>query len=114
MTETTLKCDLSCFGADERARLVALAEELFGAATELRELPDGFAVGFANASREFMVKLAEFVTYDRRCCSFIRHAVVVEPHETTTWLQVTGGEGVKDAMRQDLLRLVFKGLQAPK
>src|SRR5918912_355192 len=59
MSEGALTCDLSMMTAEQRARLLALAHEIFDSATELRVLADGFGLWFADASPSIILKLAE-------------------------------------------------------
>jgi hypothetical protein len=103
-------CDLTVMTHEQRDRLIANARELFAAAGEVRDLADGYALGYANAPAELLSRMAEFIAFDRLCCPFVRHALVVEPHGATTWLELTGGVGVKDAIRADVLRLLPQGI----
>jgi hypothetical protein len=101
-----IACDLSVLTEAEREAITTGGKSLFAMATELRAMPDGFALGFEQASADTLRKLAEFIAYDRLCCAFLRHALVSEPGRGTTWLEMTGGPGAKEAIAADLLALV--------
>lgn len=99
-------CDLSVLSAEQRARVEELARERFALASALRELPDGYAVGFADASPDVLADLAEFIALDRLCCPFLRHALVSDAGTDFAWLELTGGAGAKDAIASDVLALL--------
>ena len=101
-----LVCDLSKLTVSERRQLEAVVAELFPSANEVRALPDGYALGYLDASAETISKMAEFITYDRLCCGFLTHALVSEPLEGITWLRMTGRDGAKEVLAADVKQLV--------
>ena len=105
-TETQmLACDLAALPPGGKERLVALSEDLFGRAQEARSLPDGFELGYQQASAGTIAQLAEFIALDRLCCPFIRHGLFVEP-AGSTWLHLSGGDSVKQVIASDVLGMV--------
>jgi hypothetical protein len=92
-----LVCDLTAIPVPEREGHLAGTAQIFRAAQEVVELPDGFAVRLPNEAGMFMA-LAHFVENERRCCSFFGFTVEVEPNGGPLWLRMTGGEGVKEAV----------------
>ncbi|HEX7265301.1 MAG TPA: hypothetical protein VF383_14090 [Candidatus Dormibacteraeota bacterium] len=100
-----LACDLSTLTDDQRIRLIAVSAEVFGAASEVRELPNGFALAYRHASPELIAKVAEFIAYDRLCCAFLEHAMVSEPAGGPMWLKISGGRGAKEVIADDVRRL---------
>jgi hypothetical protein len=101
-----LLCDLTKLTADQRIRLVAVSAEVFDAASEVRELPNGFALAYRDASVELISKVAEFIAYDRLCCAFLEHAMVSEAAGGPTWLNISGGQGAKEVIADDVRRLI--------
>ena len=101
-----LACDLTALPVDSRRRLKELAEELVRSAKEIRELPDGYGLGFAEASRMRFEEIAEFIALDRLCCPFIRHGLIHEPYEGGVWLHLSGADGVKDIIKSEVLGTV--------
>ena len=108
MTDTTsaLACDLTVLPTGGIERLTTLSGTLFTIAREARELPDGYAIGFHEATPALLAELAEFISLDRLCCAFLRHSLVSEPGPGSIWLEVTGPEGAKEAIGSDLARLL--------
>ncbi len=67
----------------------------------VEELPTGFALRFASDAPLFL-NLAEFVTSESACCSFLHFTLKQEPAGGSVWLRLTGPVGVKDFLRLDL------------
>lgn len=109
-SERTLACDLTLLSPEDRERLVGLSREIFTQASEVDELPNGYALGFRHASPELLAKICDFIALDRRCCSFLRHELVSEPGGGTTWLRLTGEPGAKELISGDVLRLLARPL----
>lgn len=105
-SEPVFACDLTRLSAVERERLLQNCREIFAQPKEVKELPDGFALGFPEASPHLVSKIGEFIAYDRLCCSFLRHELVSEPHGGTTWLRLTGEPGAKEFISADLTKLL--------
>lgn len=103
--ENAIFCDLSVFTDEQREQHTQLAQELFGAATELREADDGYAVRLPDDTG-IIPKIADFINDDRRCCAFIYFGMEVEPFGKGIWLTLKGGADVKAAIREDIISLV--------
>jgi hypothetical protein len=101
-----LVCDLSLLSRPERDRLMELTDELFGGVREVRELSDGYEFRYPDASGELMVNLAEWISLDRKCCSFLKHGIFTEPHHHHAWLHLTGPAGAKESLAADVERLL--------
>ncbi len=91
-------CRLDAFDFEESERYESLRERMRSAIQEIKELPDGFAFRFPS-DPAVIVNLAEFITLERRCCSFFNFALGVEPDDGPVWLSLTGGEGVKEFLK---------------
>ena len=68
---------------------------------ETEELPHGYALRFAT-EEDRLPSLAEFIAGERRCCPFLSFALEVEAGGGPTWLRLTGPEGVKEFLREEL------------
>ncbi len=90
-----IACELTAIPASEREQHSATSGQIFRAAQEVVELPDGYAFHFNNEPGMFMT-LASFVENERLCCPFFRFVLEVEPDGGPLWLHLTGGEGVKE------------------
>jgi hypothetical protein len=67
-------------------------------ATELRETASGYSLRFP-ASDEILDELVQVIQMERKCCSFLRFALVVTPGDGPVWLELTGPEGTKELLR---------------
>jgi hypothetical protein len=115
MSDETLaiECDLTALSDSGRERVIALADKLFPMAREVRDLSDGYALGYHDASPELFSDLAEFIALHSICCAFVRQGMVADPGRGTVWLEFTGGPpGAKEAIASDLARLLSDDLVA--
>lgn len=103
--QSPIACDMSAIEPGRRAQHAATGEQLFRAASEIRELPDGYAFRLPNDS-DTLVRAAEFVSLERLCCPFLGFTLVVEPEGGHVWLRLTGREGVKEFIREEISGLL--------
>ena len=93
MTMTnTLTCRLDVLEGPQTLRYQELRKAMKGAG-ETRELPDGYAVRFPSDPTLF-VQVAEWITLERRCCSFLAFGLDWSERDGVL-LRLTGGPGVK-------------------
>ena len=122
MTKPTprIECDLTALvpaGVEPQPAILAEARDrgerisarVLAAAIAVRELPDGFRIQLRDVPG-LLLQVAEFVDLDRRCCAFLRHAVILEEGGGPIWLELTGPEGAKEAIAGDVARLLPPGL----
>ncbi|MBA3414665.1 MAG: hypothetical protein H0U10_05510 [Chloroflexia bacterium] len=116
MTATTLTpaaeagpvaCSLGERDLAERGE--ALRRGLFTAADERRELADGYAFRFPGTEETAAAVLA-FVAAERRCCTFFRIELAIEPGLGPIWLALRGPAGTKAFVRAAFDR---EGADAP-
>ncbi len=67
-----------------------------------KELPDGFAFGFPGTDK-VLDELLEFIKMERECCSFFSFHLSVSGDIKETWLTLTGPEGTKDFIQNELM-----------
>lgn len=103
--ESPIACDMSAIEPGLRAGHVTTGEQLFRAMGEIRELPDGYAFRLP-AGTEILLKTAEFISLERLCCPFLGFALEVEPEGGPVWLRLTGREGVKAFIREEVSGLL--------
>ncbi|HYN23230.1 MAG TPA: hypothetical protein VE078_19885 [Thermoanaerobaculia bacterium] len=92
-------CDMSAIAPSERGQHLAAIAEVFGAVTEIRELPDGYSFRLPN---DMVLKVADFIFKERLCCPFFGFALQVEPEGGALWLSLTGRDGVKPFIRAEI------------
>ena len=88
---------IACLLPEEElaVREADLLRELFPAIQETRELPDGYAYRFPGDA-EWVLKLAQFVVFERVCCPFFTFEMDFEPEQGPVWLHLRGPEGTKE------------------
>jgi hypothetical protein len=111
---SSLACDLTAIPASVREEHVLTAPQLFSAAQEVQELPNGYAIRFLNEPGRFMA-IAKFIENERLCCPFFNFGLELEANSGPLWLRLTGGEGVKEILQTTLFdsiedKAVLKGL----
>ena len=94
-------CDMSAIGASRRGQHLATINELFHNVGEVRELPNGYSFRLPDGS-DVLLKAAEFIALERLCCPFFGFALEVAPEGGSTWLSLTGREGVKPFIRAEI------------
>jgi hypothetical protein len=99
--ESPIACDMSAIEPALRAVHIARGGRVFRAAEEIREMPDGYAFRLPNES-DTLLKAAEFVALERLCCPFLGFALEVAPEGGPVWLRLTGREGVKAFIREEV------------
>ena len=100
-TELPLACDMTAIPATQRPVHVTTSRELFSRIEEFRELPDGYEFRLADGPH-LLTELGEFVSLERLCCPFLRFNVAVEAEGGPVWLRLSGREGVKEFIREEI------------
>jgi hypothetical protein len=101
----SLACDLTAIPSSVREEHVITAPQLFAAAQEVQELPNGYAIRFLNEPGRFMA-ITKFIENERLCCPFFNFGLELEPSNGPLWLRLTGGEGVKDMLQITLFESI--------
>ena len=100
-TETAFLCNLGVMGEEERARYIALSRKLRSAGEERRELDNGYAFKLA-AAKISLIEIAEWITFERRCCPFFNLQIEAEPNDGPIWLRMTGAPGIKQFILSEI------------
>lgn len=101
----SLACDLTAIPTDVREEHVITAPQLFAAAQEVLELPNGFAIRFLNEPGRF-IAIAKFIENERLRCPFFNFGLELEPENGPLWLCLTGGDGVKEILQTTLFESI--------
>ena len=92
---------MTAIRADLRPVHLATAKDLFSRIAEFRELENGYAFRFTDGLN-LLLKLAEFIALEKLCCPFLSFTVEVEEEGGPVWLRLTGREGVKAFIREEI------------
>ncbi len=96
--DVPIACNPNAVPVEMRDRWVEAGMQVYVAAQEVQELPDGYRLRLP-ADSSILLTLADYISNERLCCGFLHFAVEVEPKQGPIWLRLTGGEGVKASMR---------------
>lgn len=89
------------FTPQQDSRHRELLEQIKAKIEKVVELPDGYAFRFPAEAKQILI-LAEFISLERRCCSFLKFVLELESDDGPMWLRLTGGEGVKEFLKDEL------------
>ena len=103
--ESPIACDMSAIDPGLRAQHVANGGQVFRAAVEIRELTDGYAFRLTPES-DALLKAAEFISLERLCCPVLGFTLEVGREGGPAWLRLTGREGVKAFIREEVGELL--------
>lgn len=101
MNDTNYFCDVSALTSQERSRYQEFEKLLFPMVKAIDELDNGYAVQFPMSPENFTM-MAEFVTYESRCCPFLSFALITNSGEETACLDITGPEDAKPFIQAEL------------
>jgi len=103
MKDQPIACNLFGLTAAERQKQQELQNQIFSGTPTLRELKNGYAVGLPS-TKENILAVAEFISLERVCCSFFHFDLEVGQADEPLWLRITGGDGVKEFLKTELMK----------
>ena len=95
---------MSVLSPAQRERHLATSRELFSSLRQMRELADGYEFRIEGAN--VILQAAEFVSLERLCCPFLNFNIEVEAENGSVWLRLTGRDGVKAFVREEISGLL--------
>jgi len=102
-----IACDITKLSSEELKQVNNVAKEVFANVTELKVLPNGYAMLFLE-TQELFEKLSYIIKLNRACCPFLRQVLIADPYNGAIWLEFTGEKGVKEMLAMDLSGLLPK------
>ena len=103
--ESPIACDMSAIDPALRAQHIADGGQVFRAAVEIRGLADGYAFRLTPES-DVLLKAVQFISLERLCCPFLGFTLEVGREGGPVWLRLTGREGVKAFIREEVGELL--------
>jgi hypothetical protein len=103
--QSPLACDMTAIPAEQRPVHLAQSRELFSQIEETRELSDGYEFRFAG-EQNVLQWLADFISLEKLCCPFLSFVIEIEAENGPVWLRLTGREGVKEFIREEVRGLI--------
>jgi hypothetical protein len=99
--ETAFVCNLGVMNPEERARYIALSRKLMSTREESRELDNGYAFKLTR-QKISLTEIAEWISFERRCCPFFNLLIEAEPNDGPIWLRMTGATGIKQFILSEI------------
>ena len=99
-----LACNLNALTAAERKEHGALSRRVVAAFSAPESTRDGWAFSLPV---EMLGDVAKWIEGERKCCPFLRFALVVEPGGKTARLTLSGREGVKEFLAAEFQMKTF-------
>ena len=96
---------MSVLSPAQRAAHLENSRELFANVQAIKELPDGYEFQLSDDPNA-IVNVAEFVTLEKLCCPFLNFAINVEAESGPVTVRLTGREGVKAFVREEISGLL--------
>ncbi|MEM7030783.1 MAG: hypothetical protein AAF629_14550 [Chloroflexota bacterium] len=103
----TIACDLTAIDAKHRDEHITSGKALFAQVLEVQALPDGYALHLPSDNDTFL-HTAQFISQERKCCSFFNFKMEIGSENEPFWLKITGPDGAKELLQNEL------GLQIEK
>ena len=105
--KSAFACNLKIFQPEERKRWRESLDQVMSSVLVARELSNGHALQI-DSSRASVVRVAEWVDLERKCCPFFDFQVDLHGEDGTVWLSLTGRGGVKQFIAMDFTSLQDK------
>ena len=102
--QSPLACDMTAITPEQRPQHLATSRELFSQIQEVRELSNGYEFRLAEGPN-LISKLAEFVSLEKLCCPFLNFVIEIEAENGPVSLRLTGRDGVKAFIREEIAGL---------
>ncbi len=99
--EVVLACNLSVFTETQREQHLVDAKQLLSSIFEIQEMSDGYRLRLPSDDETFRL-VADFIRDESLCCPFFHFRLDVEPNREAIWLSMTGQEGVKQLMLEEM------------
>jgi len=89
-------CNLS--NEDLYHRKDDLRKSIFSKIHSVQEMENGYDLIFKQP-KEYSVELLEFINFERTCCSSFTYALIFEPNNQATHLQIYGSQEFKEEIK---------------
>lgn len=94
-----IACNMNALTREERERYSVLLAKMKRAEVSHTEITNGFEFRL-DPTRFPLVELAEWITFESKCCPFLVFGVKV--HKDGVRLALTGDKGVKEFLRAEM------------
>ena len=102
--QSPIACDMNVLSPAQREMHISTSRDVFSSLRQIRELSNGYE--FRLDGSNVIVKAAEFISLEKLCCPFLNFRLQVEAENGSVWLALTGREGVKAFVREEISGLL--------
>jgi len=102
MSEESIPLACQIENPEQQRQRVAEVRAMFKQATQVEELPDGYAFSFP-AEDLWAKQLLDFILFEKNCCPFFTFALIFEAQHGPLQLQLRGSAEVKDIIQAEFL-----------
>jgi hypothetical protein len=102
--QSPIACDMNVLSPAQREIHLSTSRDLFSSLRQIRELSNGYE--FRLDGSNVILKAAEFISMEKLCCPFLNFTLEVEAENGSVWLGLTGREGVKAFVREEISGLL--------
>ena len=99
-TDTPLVCNMSVFTPVQRDSHIQSTTQLVQAIQRVQEVENGYEFTFPN-EKEFISKIAEFISNERLCCPFLEFTLNVNSNSEPISLSLIGPLGTQEFLRAE-------------
>ena len=97
--ELPIACNINALDSTQQERRETLATHMHDVVLQVQELSNGYKFLYPA---ELFLTVTEFVSLEKQCCPFFAFQVTVEPDNGPLWFGITGREGVKEFIQEEL------------
>lgn len=108
MNDSILICTLADTAMTQRRQQIMT--DLWPMLENTKELADGYGFQFPGTDTAVR-QVLEFVLQERTCCAAFRIEMQFEPNQGPLWLNIRGGNGVKEFIASELGTFINSGEQ---
>ncbi|GHO94509.1 hypothetical protein KSF_045570 [Reticulibacter mediterranei] len=102
MSEENISLACQIENLEQQRQRVAEVRAMFQQATQVEELPDGYAFSFPTEDL-WARRLLEFILFEKICCPFFTFALIFAAQHGPLQLQLRGSAEVKDIIQAEFL-----------
>src|SRR5262249_34751279 len=102
MSEENISLACQIENLEEQRQRVAEVRTMFQQATQVEELPDGYAFTFPTEDL-WARRLLDFILFEKNCCPFFIFALIFAAQHGSLQLQLRGSAEVKDIIQAGFL-----------
>lgn len=107
MSDNNIACNFTAINEDERKLHKQNAEKVFNSIEEWQESSNGYVFRLPTET-EVIEMAGAFMARERQCCPFFKFTLEITPNNGSVWLKLTGREGVKQYIKQNVISRLDK------